>query len=78
MDEGQDSPAEAAPAADPAAPRLTVEEWQKISHAIPRESLTREPNIVYIRARFALGLMTGLLLGAGGCVAVAVYALGQA
>lgn len=78
MNEKQGSSSEALEPDDIAAsPRLTIEEWQQLSHAIPRQALTGEPNVVYVRARFALGLMTGLLLGAGGYIAVAVYALGQ-
>ena len=77
MHDNPDASAVSAQAAD-ASTRFTLEEWQKISGTDPRGDRNGAPHIVYVKARFTLGLMTGLLLGAGGCIAVAVYAIEQA
>lgn len=77
MHDNPGAPSVSAQAAADAPTRFTLEEWQKVSGTIPREGRNGEQHVVYIKARFLLGLMTGLLLGAGGCIAVAVYALGQ-
>lgn len=58
-------------------PRLTVREWEEFSRSVRGTQRTGEPHVIYVRARFLLGLMLGLLIGAGGSIAVAVYALGQ-
>ena len=76
MHDNPGASAVSAQAAD-APTRFTLEEWQKIGGTDQLGGRNGAPHVVYAKARFALGLMAGLLLGAGGCIAVAVYALGQ-
>ena len=77
MHDNPGASAVSAQAAADAPTRFTLEEWQEISSTDQRGGRNGEPPVVYVKARFLLGLMTGLLLGAGGCIAVAVYAIGQ-